>query len=544
MSALRRHFVSKIRAYLCCAALLAALSAALAPGRHAFADAPPQDTLTPQERRGKQIYVQGASPSGKEILAYLGDASLEVPGSAMACANCHGLGGEGKPEGGVTPSNITWEALTKPYGVTHPGGRTHPPYTERALELAITRGLDPAGNKLLNVMPRYQMSPDDLADLIAYLKRLGKDRDPGVTENSITVGTIVPSRADLAGVGQAVRAVMTAYFDEVNSQGGIYNRKIELKFVETADTPQATSANVKRFIQDEQIFAMTGAFIAGADKELAALMGDSEVPLVGPLTLYPQVGHPLNRHVFYLFSGMEEQARALVNFASQNSPDKKAGVLIVYPEGEMSAGVTEAIKDQCRKDGRDQPQTYSYGRAHFDASASAAKLSQAGASVVFFLGTGEEALALMREADRLRWSPQLYLPGAAAGNEIFDAPQSFSRKIFLSFPTSPADQTAEGAGEFRALAAKHGLPAHHLATQLSAFSAAKILVEGLKRAGREVSREKLIETLEGLSGYVTGLTPAVTYGPNRRIGAMGAYVVTIDLEKREFVPASSWVNTD
>ena len=79
---------------------------------------------------------------------------------------------------------------------------------------------------------------------------------------------------------------------------------------------------------------------------------------------------------------------------------------------------------------------------------------------------------------------------------------------------------------------------------LSAFSAAKILVEGLKRAGREVSREKLIETLEGLSGYVTGLTPAVTYGPNRRIGAMGAYVVTIDLEKREFVPPSSWVNTD
>ena len=545
MSTLRRHFVSRIRAYLSCAALAAALSAALAPGRHAFAGAPAQDGLTPQERRGKQIYLRGDSPSGKEILAYLGEASLEVPGSAMACANCHGLGGQGKPEGGVTPSNITWEALTKPYGVTHPGGRTHPPYTERALELAITRGLDPAGNKLLNVMPRYQMSPDDLADLVAYLKRLGKDRDPGVTENSITVGTILPSRADLAGVGQAVRAVMTAYFEEVNSQGGIYNRKIELKFVETADTPQATSAKVKRFIQDEQVFAMTGAFIAGADKELAALMGDSEVPLVGPLTLYPQVGHPLNRQVFYLFSGIEEQARALVNFASQQSAGKKAGVLIVSPEDEMPNRVAEAVKDQCRKDGCDQPQTYSYQRASFDAAAFAKKLSQADSkSVVFFLGTGEEALALMKEADKLGWSPSLYLPGAAAGNGIFDAPQSFSRKIFLSFPTSPADQTAEGAGEFRALAAKHGLPARHLATQLSAYSAAKILVEALKRAGREVSREKLIEALEGLNGYVTGLTPAVTYGPNRRIGAMGAYVVTIDLEKKEFVPASSWVNTD
>ena len=54
----------------------------------------------------------------------------------MACANCHGMTGQGKPEGGIDPSNITWEALTKPYGVTHPSGRKHPPYTARALELA------------------------------------------------------------------------------------------------------------------------------------------------------------------------------------------------------------------------------------------------------------------------------------------------------------------------------------------------------------------------------------------------------------------------
>ena len=459
-------------------------------GQRAFAGAPSQNTLTPQERRGKQIYAQGTSASGREILAYVGDASIEVPGSAMACANCHGLDGEGRPEGGVVPSNLTWEALTKPYGVTHPGGRTHPPYTERAIELAITRGLDPAGNKLLNVMPRYQMSREDMADLIAYLKLLGKDVDPGVSEGSITIGTIVPARGDLAGIGQAIKAVTTAFFDEVNSQGGIYNRKVELKFVETADTPAATGANVKRFIQDEHVFAITGAFTAGADRELPALMGDMEVPLVGPLTLYPQVGHPLNRHVFYLFSGLEGQARALVNFASRRLPDQKAGVLIVYPEGELSAGVLEAVKDQCQKSGCGPLQTYSYNRAQFDVPASAQKLSLARADVVFFLGSSGEALALMKEADKLHWSPFLYMPGVA-GSEMFDAPPSFNQKIFLSSPTSPADQTAEGIAEFRALAAKYKLPAQHLAVQLSAYSAAKILVEGLKRAGKEISREKL-----------------------------------------------------
>ena len=59
-----------------------------------------------------------------------------------------------------------------------------------------------------------------------------------------------------------------------------------------------------------------------------------------------------------------------------------------------------------------------------------------------------------------------------------------------------------------------------------------------------MSREKLIETLEGFSQYATGLTPAITYGPNRRVGATGAHVITIDLEKREFMAAGPWVDTN
>src|SRR5215510_4924522 len=128
-----------------------------------------QNVLTSQQGRGKQIYVQGTSRSGREILAYVGDSALEMPGASMPCSNCHGLDGRGKPEGSISPSDITSESLTKPYGVTHADGRRHPPYTERAFEVAITRGLDPAGNRLLNVMPRYSLSRADLADLIAYL---------------------------------------------------------------------------------------------------------------------------------------------------------------------------------------------------------------------------------------------------------------------------------------------------------------------------------------------------------------------------------------
>ena len=229
-------------------------------------EAASQDSLAQRQSRGRQIYIQGTSPSGKEILAYLGDASLEVPGSTTPCAGCHGLNGGGKPEGGVNPSNVTWEFLTKPYGLKHASGRQHPPYTERGLELAITRGLDPAGNKLLQAMPRYVMSREDLTDLVAYLQLLGKERDPGISDNKIVIGTLVPASGALAAMGQAITAVTNAVFEEFNSQGGIFGRRLELQVIETAENASATRAKVEPLLKSQQMFAMSGAIVAGVEK--------------------------------------------------------------------------------------------------------------------------------------------------------------------------------------------------------------------------------------------------------------------------------------
>jgi ABC-type branched-subunit amino acid transport system substrate-binding protein len=507
-----------------------------------FAPAAAQSSLTPQESRGKAIYLSGTSKSGKDILAYIGDDALEVPGSTMACANCHGLRGQGKPEGGIDPSNITWEALTKPYGVTHSSGRKHPPYTARAFEFAITRGLDPAGNKLLYAMPRYQMSKEDLDDLIVYLKRLGTDVDPGISDDRIAIGTAVPVSGPLAEMGEAVKSVITAYFSEVNSQGGVYNRRLDLKFTEiTPANAAATRANLEHLIKDQNLFAMTGVFLAGAEKEIVPLMAQLEVPLIGPLTLDPQPGDPINRQVFYLVSGSGGQARALVSFIANKPEVKERGLAVVYYPTDLNAGVLAAIKSQSEKESLKTPQVYEVKAATFDAVEVVKQLKQGDPAAVVFMGGAPDSLAFMREAAKVNWFPEVLLQSVAVSPLVFDAPDGFDRKVFFTLPASPSDQTADGLKEFRALTEKYKLPQKHLAAQITAYSGAKVLVEALRRVGKELSREKLIYALEGFYEYPTGLTPAISYGPNRRIGAMGAYVVLVDLKGKKFDAASGWV---
>jgi ABC-type branched-subunit amino acid transport system substrate-binding protein len=526
-----------------CLLSLAYLAFCVWPSRDGWLSTNAPDSLTQQESRGKQIYTQGTSPAGKEILAYFGESSLEVKGSAFPCANCHALDGQGKPEGGVAPSNLTWEALTKPYGVTHADGRQHPPYTEKGLELAITRGIDPAGHRLLNVMPRYQMSKEDLADLVLYLKRLGEDRDPGINDNQIVIGTTLPKGA-LAEMGQAVKAVTSAFFDELNSQGGVYNRRFEVKFIEIPETPADRRATIEHWLTDERVFALSGAFIAGAEKEIIPLVAQKGVPLIGPITLYPQTDFPLNRQVFYVLSGVDGRARALIDFVARKQELKASGIAVVYPRSEINGSVVDAIKDQSRKAGLSAPLTYDYPAGSLKVGEAIKQIRQNGQQVIFFLGNTDELMSLMREADQLKWYPSILQPGSIDVTGILNAPIGFDGKLYFAVPTSPEAQSEKGKREFSALAAKYNLPTQHLATQFSVYSAAKILVEALKRAGRDVSREKLIQALEGFYQYPTELTPAITYGPNRRIGATGAYVVQIDLKEKRLRSASEWIDVN
>src|SRR5687768_14081325 len=242
--------------------------------------------LTPAERRGKAIYFRGETSSKREVTAMIGD--VDVPTSTVNCAGCHGRRGEGKTEGDVTAGNLTWTNMIKPYGHTHPSGRKHTAFDEKLFTRALVQGSDPTGNQLAVAMPRYEISPEDIADLVAYLKVIETDRDPGLTDTTITIATILPKSGPLAEIGAAMKDVLTAYFANVNDKGGIYNRRIELQTIEAGADAATTAANAKSYLQNREVFALVSGLSAGADKELASLTRETEIPFVGAVTLLTQ----------------------------------------------------------------------------------------------------------------------------------------------------------------------------------------------------------------------------------------------------------------
>jgi len=499
---------------------------------------PVRRALSPEEKRGKAFYLRGESLSGQEITAMMGE--IEVPATTLTCAGCHGARGEGKTEGGVTAGNVTWSELTKPYGHAHETGRKHSAFSETSFVRTVTAGVDPAGNKLSVAMPTYQMPLQDMSDLLAYLKRIETDFDPGVSETSIVIGTLLPDRNALTGLAESMENVLQAYFAEVNSRGGIYNRKIELRLMHGDTT--STLTNMKHLIDDEQVFAIVSGLTAGAEESVAALSQEKEVPFIGPSALLPQRGLPLNRYVFYLLPGLKEQARTLVNFAARKADPQKSRVAIICPDAEFSRQIAKSIEDQGKKLGWGTLTRIYYPREGFNAAQYVTELKQQGIDTVFHLGSGAETGAIFKDAEAAGWSPAVYLLGTLAGRNIIEMiPVKMKDKVFLAFPTIPPDISS---AEYSALLEKNKLTSTHAAAQASAIAAAMILVHGLELSGKDLSRERLVTTLEGLYEFDTGLMPRITFGPNRRIGVLGAYIVTIDPEKKLFPASAEWISVD
>lgn len=125
---------------------------------------------------------------------------------------------------------------------------------------------------------------------------------------------------------------------------------------------------------------------------------------------------------------------------------------------------------------------------------------------------------------------------------MLEAGAAFGGEIRVAYPSTPADHTPQGVTEFESLHREHDFGFEFSAAQISAFVATKVFTEALKRSGRALSREKILEALEGLADYRSGLMPPISYNRSRRIGAFGAYVITLDLQNRRFGETSNWIS--
>ncbi len=481
-------------------------------------------SLNPSETAGKRLYREGLSGSGEPVMARVGAADILLPASSLPCANCHGADGQGRAEGGVRPPDLNWSRLSSTYGQQQVNGRDYPAYTDGTLARAIQEGRDPGNNRLDPAMPRFVLSMKDQRDLGAYLKRLAEDRDPGLAADSLHLGTLLPSQGPLSEEGATVAAVLKGSVARINESGGIHGRYLRLTILDPGPDRASAEQALERLIDQEQVFALIAPLVPALEGELAARLERAGVPLIGPLSL--QGSAQGSRQIFEPLPGLREQMIALADYATHSLRVLQGPTLIAYPDDPGQRLAAQNLSQYLQDHGWQQVRLQPYDSAQDELPL--------GSRSVFYLGS---STGFSRLAERLQTAgqvPYLFAASNQVAGDLLQVPSGFSRRVFLAYPFVPSDWTPSGRTALTLLREHQGLGGQHAVLQVGAFSSMLLLSEGMKQAGRDASREKLISALEGLHDFDTGLTPLISFGPGRRLGLSGAHIVTVDLPDQRF----------
>ena len=469
---------------------------------------------------GRQIFQKGTSLNGTKVIANM--SGIEIPASVLPCASCHGKDGKGKPEGGVTPSNITWTALTANYEGKRTIGRTYPAYTTQTIKRAISMGIDPAGNKLNNAMPKYAMTQADMNDLIAYLEVLEKEATIGISDTSIHIGWLPLLEHKYPAIDGVQKNLVKAFFEEINQNGGIYSRKIYLK---TFPINEVKKSNTTPQEKDQAVFALTGSSLFG-NYELTKPINTGGIPILSAIAPYPSNGIFNKKSTFFLYPNLKEQVEALANLI--NTP-KIFGehFTILIEKGTVRQELLETFLDKGNS---------SFTVTTIDSTSKNFKKifnnwQQNRVKSVFLLVSKEMEEDFFAQMLAEQLSLDVLLLGTYTKTNIFDLPSYFDNRILLAYPSWTTSYAQKGRVLYQQLQQKYKLSKRFHQSQMAALATVILLTEALKSCGKGLTIDSFIKQVESFYKFQTGCAPPVTFTINRHTGSKEIFMLRYQGQK-------------
>ncbi len=350
------------------------------------------------------------------------------------------------------------------------------------------------------------------ATLLATCVPLTVAAQNGVTADSILIGRSAGLSGALASRTKPATEAMEAYFASVNAAGGVNGRRLKLLTLDDANDVQRAAENTRRLVDDEKVFVMFANTGTPQTQASVKVLAERRVPLVGTSSGADsiQVYHPLVFHYKASYS------RELARIATHLKTIGVQRVAIVYspdPTGNEGRAVAEAA---LKAEGivpvavaSTKPEDAARFKAGFAASPPQA---------IVLTALAAPGAAFYKELVQLPSRPQVFTWSIAGVEAIHKEVGEKIRGLVVSqIVPSPQSQASRIAVEYRQLMAAAKLP-HGGYPGIEGYVAARILVEGLKRAGRDLTRDKLVEALRSIRGFDLGGGDIVTFGPNDHVG--------------------------
>jgi branched-chain amino acid transport system substrate-binding protein len=320
---------------------------------------------------------------------------------------------------------------------------------------------------------------------------------PGVTKDTITIGSFGALTGPNYLFGKIVMNGAEAVFDKVNAEGGIHGRKLVLLREDDRCEPAAAIAAAKKLIFQDKVFALNGGGCSNASIAARDEVAQANVPWLIFASVHDGLTDPPLPTIFTTANTAATESQAQVEFALKSGAKK---IAMVSMRDAWGRSRYEAISAYMKKKGVTLAAEEELAPDANDATPVVLRLKQAGADAVIVLLYPKPAAVLLRDASKFAFKPtfigQSAIGDPAAFEEQVGVPGATANFVTISHvkytPESP-----EVAKWRDAIQTKY--PGDRLSVfNLVGIGSAQVLVEALKAAGPDLTREKFVKALSSL----------------------------------------------
>ena len=364
---------------------------------------------------------------------------------------------------------------------------------------------------------------------------------PGVTDDEIRVGMITDLTGPAAFLGQENSAGVHLYFRHINDQGGVHGRKLTLFVEDDGYQPPRSVAAFRKLVDRDRVFCFLLNMGSSCNLAVFPLIEREGIPLVGPACFNTAMHTPPKRYVFAPDPAYSIQAWIMVKYILDIEHAVSPRLAVLYQEDDYGHDGLKGLRDAAAYHELPIVAETSYKRGAVDLSTQVLNLQQSDATHVILWTFIRETAAVLRQAQQVGWHPQFIGGNPTADEKVVELAGSASQGYKAIQPLDYWSDN-EKVRLYRHMIEKHD-PGHRPGFfHAGGFASAQVLVEGLRRAGRGLTREKLVAAMESFRGWDEWMGPPVTYGPNLRGGKYtAAFIVQADTTEMRFVPATDLI---
>jgi len=340
---------------------------------------------------------------------------------------------------------------------------------------------------------------------------------PGVTAKTIVIGQSTPLTGSNAELGNDIRNGALAYLQKVNDAGGVHGRRIELVTLDDGNTVPRAEANTQKLVEEQGVFALFGYPSATLSRPALPFVEKHKVPFLSPFTGADPM-RVFNKHVYNMRASYADELEKIVEHFQSLGVKRFS---IVYYDDVVGKENLTAVDRALKARGLTAVSHAAFkDRAKPDIAAGVKEVA-AGQPDVVILTTLYKAtsdfIKLARQQGMGASMVSNSFPGASPLAKELGGKDG-SGVIVATVVPPPSKRSLQIVQEYQAAIEKQLGKKELSFTSMESFIAAKVMVEALRKAGPNPTRERFMAQLDGMKAYDVG-GYVVSFAPNNHNGS-------------------------